>query len=545
MDIQVIDVGNGGDLVLNNGDLAIANDMDNEAYLAHFGGNLEAETTNNEQPGVERFDWWGNQFMTVKSQQMNSKFEKAFNETTLNSAGRKIVEKAANDDFEYAASFMTVLTDVSIVGDGRIELNDKLTNIHTGRSTFYDNVVTLATTVHTGPIVDPQWIIGAGFNSVVYVVKLQGVDKIICAGQFTTYNGDHFGKICRLNIDGTIDRNFNLNGSGFNSTVQEIITQPDGKLIVGGAFTTYNGLSVPRGICRLKPNGDIDDTFNFSREGVDGYVYALAIQKDGRILVGGVFYSYNGDPCPACLIRLKPNGTIDPSFNGGGAGFEDVVLCISAQSNGDIFVGGNLSTYNGSPCPINFCKITQSGIVDVTFTSHPAGLNGAPNSINVLSDGTMLISGSFSSYDTVACKEGLIRLLANGDIDPSFNTIGSGVESGKSVYSTTLQMNGKILLSGNFGTYNGDPCPFGLIRVNYNGTIDNTFNTGELGANNYVYPTLSLPSNKIIVGGNFTKYNTTVAGRIIRLNYDGTTEEYKELSAGIGSMEIGINFIIS
>ena len=99
---------------------------------------------------------------------------------------------------------------------------------------------------------------------------------------------------------------FNI-GTGFNNTVRVINIQPDGKILVGGGFSTYNGTTRNR-IIRLNSNGSIDTSFNIGT-GFNGNVFTIDIQPDGKILVGGDFTTYNGTTSNR-IIRLNPNGSI-------------------------------------------------------------------------------------------------------------------------------------------------------------------------------------------------------------------------------------------
>src|SRR5690606_1792281 len=97
------------------------------------------------------------------------------------------------------------------------------------------------------------------------------------------------GKV-QAQTDGTLDTSFNI-GTGFNSDVNVITKQDDGKILVGGTFTTYNSTTQNR-IARLNTDGTLDTSFTVGT-GFDGVVRAITKQDDGKILVGGDFTSYN------------------------------------------------------------------------------------------------------------------------------------------------------------------------------------------------------------------------------------------------------------
>ncbi|MFN9110378.1 MAG: delta-60 repeat domain-containing protein, partial [Bacteroidota bacterium] len=148
-------------------------------------------------------------------------------------------------------------------------------------------------------------------NSNVFVITMQTDGKMIVAGNFTSIGGLVLNRIARLNPDGTLDSGFNP-GLGFNHHVRSVNIQPDGKLIVGGLFTTFNGNTANR-IVRLNPDGSQDATFN-PGNGFNNYVYSTALMPDGRIVVGGQFTAYNGSLVNR-IARLNPDGSLDATFS--------------------------------------------------------------------------------------------------------------------------------------------------------------------------------------------------------------------------------------
>jgi len=147
---------------------------------------------------------------------------------------------------------------------------------------------------------DTTFNIGTGFGSQVESLKLQADGKVIAAGGFTTYNSTARNRIARLNADGSLDTTFNI-GTGANLTINTIAIQPDGKVLIGGFFTTYNSTARNR-IARLNADG-------------------MSIQTDGKVLIAGDFSTYNGVSANR-IARLNANGSLDTTFNiGTGARF--------------------------------------------------------------------------------------------------------------------------------------------------------------------------------------------------------------------------------
>ena len=130
-------------------------------------------------------------------------------------------------------------------------------------------------------------------RTTVYALAVQADGKILVGGDFTTLGGGGTGtttrnRIGRLNPDGTLDTSFD---PGANSTVLALAVQADGKILVGGFFTTLGGggtgTTTRNNIGRLNPDGTLDTSFD---PGANGNVNALAVQADGKILVGGQFH---------------------------------------------------------------------------------------------------------------------------------------------------------------------------------------------------------------------------------------------------------------
>lgn len=124
-DILIYDFGNGGEISLKNGDIEGTGAIFNMVYLAHFGGNIEASTTGNEDEGEERSDWWGNFYLEEKAM-MNSELERALNNNPLTSSGRASIERAAKKDLEFLSDIADVDVSVQITGNNKIKITEKI-----------------------------------------------------------------------------------------------------------------------------------------------------------------------------------------------------------------------------------------------------------------------------------------------------------------------------------------------------------------------------------------------------------------------------------
>ena len=352
-------------------------------------------------------------------------------------------------------------------------------------------------------ILDGTFNPSKGTRGYVYSTAIQSDGKIIIAGGFTSYNDTIKKCIARLNIDGTLDPTFNSD-IGANGSIKTITIQSDGKIIIGGNFTSYNGTARNR-IARLNTDGTLDTSFN-PGTGVNGStpnIYSTALQSDGKIIIGGVFDSYNGTT-KYSFARLNTDGSLDASFNAGTGvgGTGKYINTITIQPDGKIIIGGSFASYNGTASKC-IARINPDGTIDGTFNVG-TGVNYSLHTTAIQPDGKIIIGGNLDSLNGIAINS-IARLHADGSIDTTFN---SGTGTGginKYIYTTTLQTDGKIIIGGEFISYNGVARNY-LARLNTNGTLDTTFSTG-IGPSSFIRTTALQLNGKVIIGGEFTSYN--------------------------------------
>jgi uncharacterized delta-60 repeat protein len=333
-------------------------------------------------------------------------------------------------------------------------------------------------------------------NSAVYGLAIQPDGAVVLGGAFTTLGGQPRGYLGRLLADGTLDGTFN---PGANANVYALALQPDGGLVVGGSFTTLGGQS-RNWLGRLNPDGAIDSAFDPNPNSV---VYALAIQGDGRILVGGQFTSLGGQS-RNYLGRLNPDGTLDPSFN---PVPNNRVNTMVLQGDGKIVVGGFFGTLGGQPR--NWLgRLNPDGTVDAGFNP---GANGAVNVLALQSDGKILVGGDFTVLGVLP-RLRLGRLNPDGTVDESFNP-----GANATVHTLALQADGMILAGGQFSSLGGvsRSC---LGRLNPAGLADLNFNPG---ANSVVYALGLGGDGRLFAGGFFSSLAGQARSYLGRLNATG------------------------
>lgn len=405
-----------------------------------------------------------------------------------------------------------------------------------------------------------------GFDGQINDIAIQPDGKIICIGRFTKYRGNFYNKIVRLNQDGSVDNTFAI-GEGFNefnptdgyyANLQSVTLQSDGKILVGGFFKAYQNKSCYC-IIRLNSNGSIDSTFKLDSGITATSCFDIVIQPDDKIIVVGSLYV----PTSRNIIRLNPDGSLDPSFTTGD-GFNTPPSSLAVQPDGKIIVGGEFTTFN-KVTRNNLIRLNSDGSKDDSF-SIGIGFDRPVNGMTLQPDGKVIVYGSFTTYKGLTQRK-LVRLLSNGALDDSFN-VGTGFADATSAFNQNspekvlIDSNGKILIGGSFTAYNGIS-KFGFVKLLPNGSIDSaaTFfcddyifsmdfdSSGNVvmgganfiyrilpngsrdrsldygsGFNNEVTSTLVQPDGKYLVAGVLNKYQMNSREPIIRFNANGTVD---------------------
>ncbi len=280
----------------------------------------------------------------------------------------------------------------------------------------------------------------------IYQVAVRGDGKILVVGNFTTAGPDNtpYGRLARLNLDGSLDTTFT--NPNLNRPTYQLAVQPDEKVLVTGGSTTAGPDNTPYGrLARFNADGTLDTTFTDPNLNNTGY--ALAVQSDGKILVGGSFTTAGPDNTPyGRLARFHPDGTLDTTFTN--PNLDGNVWDLAVQGDGSVLVTG---TFNGAgPGNTTYGRLARfhpDGTLDTTFTN--AGLNGYGKALAVQSDGKILVAGTFESAGPTGTHYGrLARFHPDGTLDTTFtnprlDADGNGLR---------LLGDGKILVPGRFST---------------------------------------------------------------------------------------------
>jgi uncharacterized delta-60 repeat protein len=322
----------------------------------------------------------------------------------------------------------------------------------------------------------------------VLAIKVDTNNRILVGGEFRRLNGKFRNGMVRLNPDGTEDTTFYtdyLGDSGFNSYVGSIEIENDGRILVGGQFTTAAGYFVPY-LCRLNANSVdsdlIDTSFNTNLgSGPNNRVNSIKKLSNGQILIGGVFTQFNGTSKNG-LVRLNSNGTVDTTFDIGtgfsNGGSQFFVNSIEEIYNGQILVGGSFTNYNGTTVS-NLVLLDTDGTLETSTTTMSLSLNGVVLDMNKLGDGSIVVGGSFTSPSNNRNENGIKKFKPDDSIqgvvlgvDREFRrNIGTGA-TGAGIYTNIEAIvekpNGSLVIGGNFTTFN-DEARIDITELNSKG----------------------------------------------------------------------------
>lgn len=290
-------------------------------------------------------------------------------------------------------------------------------------------------------------------NNSVFAIGAQPDGRIIIGGAFTSVNGEARWLLAAITATGAVDRDFK---SGLTkedlSLVRALASLPNGTVLVGA----------DSGIFGLSRNGTPDKHFHAS---TDGHVRTIMVEADGQVLVGGHFKTIGGQPRDG-IARLKDDGSIDgfnlsfPRASNAASYVSDVA---PAQGSG-YYLSGAFHPV-GAPSALSLVKVTGDGRLDTNFVS---AVSGKINNLALQPDGKLLVAGEF-----VGRRIAIARLLASGGLDETFDAGFS--TSDPSISAIILRADEKILAAGpRFTSVRHKPCP-GFACLNADGSPDPAF----------------------------------------------------------------------
>lgn len=320
--------------------------------------------------------------------------------------------------------------------------------------------------------------------------------RIMIAGPFTLINGLGCGPVARVLADGAVDMTFQTTMDA-NARVDALLQLPGGDVVIGGSFTMVNG-SARHGLARLHEDGSLDPIYAPDTPGVAS-VAALALDVDGRLLVGGSFEGLLGSSLRN-LARFDPDGLPDLGFNTG-TGPDDAVFAILPLEDGRTIIGGRFTTYNGLPRPM-LTRLSPNGQADSGFEHVLGGsVHRDVRSIRKCMNGEFLVAGRFNRA-AGRLRNCLVRLHDDGSL---VETFAPGRGPGGLLRAMAIMQNGRIAIGGDIPSFNDRPRPY-LAILDQNGTLlPDAIPAG--GPNGPVELLLALSTGGLFLAGEFTEYD--------------------------------------
>ncbi|WAC21031.1 choice-of-anchor D domain-containing protein [Luteolibacter sp. SL250] len=236
----------------------------------------------------------------------------------------------------------------------------------------------------------------ADIEGVVNRICLLRSGKVLVGGAFTKVDGVDRRSVAIVNQDGTLDPSFTADLAGAGSAIYSLAEQADGKLLLGGSYTSVNGFSVAH-ISRVGADGQADQTFNPRMFTQGGGTSSIAVQPDGKIVIGGFIAQIRG-VSKRYLARLNADGSLDTSFNAEG---DNPSTCLRIQADGKIMVSGLFSTMNGVARP-GIARLHPDGTLDETFNPRVMRAGSSAPTVHTMlmtANGSLLVGGNFDHVD--------------------------------------------------------------------------------------------------------------------------------------------------
>jgi uncharacterized delta-60 repeat protein len=366
-------------------------------------------------------------------------------------------------------------------------------------------------------------------NGVVYAIAVQANGQIIIGGEFTSVqpNGAAAATIrnhiARFNADGSLDTGFDPNA---NRTVLALAVEANGQIVVGGGFSTLQPNDAPTAttrncVARVNTDGSLDTGFDPE---ANGSVMAIAVLPSQQIIIGGQFVTLQPNGAASStqcdfLARLNTDGTLDTNFIVNPLAS---VVAVAVQADGRVLIGGTFTglypaNSQGQSSYAYVARINSDGSIDANFSPTP---NQEVDAIAVDADGSCILGGYFTAIQAVDIATPVNapfvgRILLSGDVDATL-----APDAGGGVFATAVLSSGQWYVGGTFTSIAGATQSY-LARLNADGTLDRTFAPTLNGS---VQALVVQSNGQLLVGGNFTSIDGITRNYIARLNPDGTVD---------------------
>ena len=394
-------------------------------------------------------------------------------------------------------------------------------------------------------------------------LAIQSDGKILMAGQAANALNYDFA-LSRYNADGSLDSSFGSGGKvvtpiGSNSdAVFALVIQPDGKIIAAGY--TYNGANTDFALARYNADGSLDSTFGSGGKVTtdiasrDDYLFATALQPDGKIVVAG-FSKGATTSDDFAVARYNADGTLDASFGTGGyvltvfdAAYDDVYALL-LQPDGKIVAVGASGNAAGTQYFFALARYTSAGALDPSFGSGgkvetAIGTKDDEAVGAVLQPDGKIVAGGYTKSPSAPYTTAfaLARYNADGSLDSSFGSGGkmtTAVGTYDSINELAIQPDGRIVAAGyaQMGAY----LDAALARYMPDGSLDSTFGTGgkvtlDMGTESLFRAVGLQADGKVVAGGFYFLDNNTATDFLVARYLVTSTLTVTKAGSGAGTV---------
>lgn len=454
----------------------------------------------------------------------------AFNGSPSSNLIRLHANGEKDASFDPTAKTNGTINIIGVQNDGRILLGGSFTSFK--NLPINNNLIRLKEDGTWDSTFTPPAHIRHGMVALIRIAQQADGKILVCGTNVKSYSSDTY-QIIRLNTNGTLDVSFNVDPKLAQfQNISKLTPLPDGKLWVSGDFSSFGGKPY-KNLVRLNNNGSIDTTFQLQGQGFLNQnmtqlapVSALLPMPDGGLLAGGSFY-YCGNHLSPGVVRIKADGTVDPSF-GTNYSFLPLGLDHIDTVDGKLLIGGSFYFQGWQGMVL---RLNANGSLDQSFDRFPVDAstraNFGLNTLSVLPDKSLLMTGSFNFFHRSVPFSGLARLSPNGSPDTSMHT---NFQKIGVVYKTLVTKDGKILVGGSFDAFGNMPV-HNLVRLLPSGGLDASFQVAY-GPDNAVTNIAEAEDSSIIITGDFKNINGHNRNSVARLRPDGTLDAGFEIGSG-------------
>jgi uncharacterized delta-60 repeat protein len=282
--------------------------------------------------------------------------------------------------------------------------------------------------------------------------------------------------------------------------------QADGKILLGGYFLDNTLV----GVQRLNADGSVDASF--IEPDVSADVKAVAVQADGKILIGGSFVEVAGQT-RHYLARLNANGSFDASF--ADAHLDDIVWAVTIQPDGEVLAAGDFQNA-GAAARSCVARFTTAGALDNAFADTQICC-GPARALALQADGSVLVGGYFLGVVGNSSIGALARFSSHGTLDAAFPVDPTATN----VNAIVVAPDGGIYVGSSYNT-SDEATQRPVARLSANGTLDTTY--ADIHTDSGTNTLVLQPNGKMLIGGLFQLIDGQPRHALARLNANGTLD---------------------